>query len=52
MIAKVIVQIGISVALGSVLFVAAGTMQWAAAWVLIAQTGVWCNCTRLVAQTT
>jgi protein-S-isoprenylcysteine O-methyltransferase Ste14 len=40
MISKFVIQIVIFVALGSLLFVAAGTLQWPAAWVLIAEMGV------------
>jgi protein-S-isoprenylcysteine O-methyltransferase Ste14 len=39
MISKVVIQIVIFVAFGLLLFIAAGTVQWPAAWVLMAETG-------------
>ena len=36
---KLIIQIGIFVALGSLLFLSAGTLQWPAAWVLLVEMG-------------
>ena len=39
MITKLAVQVSIFVAFGSLLFIAAGTLEWAAAWLLLAEMG-------------